>query len=64
LLAYSSLIFFKQLTRLTASAGIAPNMMLAKIGSDMNKPNGQTFIPSTRNDVLNFISDLPLRKVS
>ena len=27
-------------TRLTCSAGIAPNRMLAKICSDMNKPNG------------------------
>ena len=28
-------------TRLTASAGIAPNKMLAKIASDWRKPNGQ-----------------------
>ena len=27
-------------TRLTCSAGIAPNRMLAKICSDWNKPNG------------------------
>jgi DNA polymerase kappa len=27
-------------TRLTVSAGIGPNRMIAKICSDMNKPNG------------------------
>jgi len=31
-------------TRLTASAGIAPNKFLAKIASDWNKPNGQYVI--------------------
>src|SRR6516164_4280996 len=28
-------------TRLTSSAGIGPNKLVAKIASDMNKPNGQ-----------------------
>lgn len=31
-------------TRLTASAGVAPNKMLAKIASDINKPNGMAII--------------------
>ncbi|PIO62394.1 hypothetical protein TELCIR_16045, partial [Teladorsagia circumcincta] len=31
----------EQTTGLTCSAGIAPNFRLAKICSDMNKPNGQ-----------------------
>lgn len=31
----------EQKTQLTASAGIAPNTMLAKMCSDRNKPNGQ-----------------------
>ncbi|KAJ3604615.1 hypothetical protein NHX12_029355, partial [Muraenolepis orangiensis] len=36
----------EQKTTLTASAGIAPNTMLAKVCSDKNKPNGQYRLPS------------------
>ncbi|XP_061906879.1 DNA polymerase kappa-like isoform X2 [Entelurus aequoreus] len=54
----------EQKTMLTASAGIAPNMMLAKVCSDMNKPNGQYRLPSAREAVMDFIQDLPVRKVS
>ena len=50
-------------TQLTASAGIASNKMLAKIASDMNKPNGQYIIPPSREKILNFIRKLPIRKV-
>lgn len=49
---------------LTASAGIANNHMLAKIATDVNKPNGQHCVPATRESVLNFIRELPVRKVS
>ncbi|EGZ28529.1 hypothetical protein PHYSODRAFT_552269 [Phytophthora sojae] len=50
-------------TQLTASAGIAVNAMLAKICSDMNKPNGQYVLPFTRERVLTFLCDLPVRKI-
>ncbi|KAG7393744.1 hypothetical protein PHYPSEUDO_004507 [Phytophthora pseudosyringae] len=50
-------------TQLTASAGIAVNAMLAKICSDMNKPNGQYVLPFTRKRVLGFIRELPVRKI-
>ncbi|XP_077203486.1 DNA polymerase kappa isoform X2 [Paroedura picta] len=50
-------------TGLTASAGIAPNMMLAKMFSDQNKPNGQFSIPPEREAVMNFIKNLSIRKV-
>ncbi|XP_069483567.1 DNA polymerase kappa isoform X2 [Ambystoma mexicanum] len=53
----------EQKTTLTASAGIAPNMMLAKVCSDKNKPNGQYRIPSQKQAVMDFIRDLPIRKV-
>lgn len=48
---------------LTCSVGVAPNMMLAKIASDKNKPNGQCMVGTTRDQVLDFIADLPVRKV-
>ena len=51
-------------TQLTASAGIAVNTMLAKICSDMNKPNGQFFLPPVRENVIDFIRNLPVRKVN
>lgn len=50
-------------TKLTCSAGIAPNRLLAKVASDMNKPNGQYVINSNRECILEFVSKLPLRKV-
>jgi len=48
-------------TKLTASAGIAPNKMLAKIASDWRKPNGQFAI--TPDQVESFLRDLPVRKI-
>ena len=48
-------------TQLTASAGIAPNKMLAKIASDWRKPNGQFAI--TPGQIEMFIRDLPVRKI-
>ncbi len=48
--------------RLTASAGIAPNKFLAKVGSDWNKPNGQKVI--TPNQVQDFVKDLPVTAIS
>uniref|UniRef100_A0A8D2AAI7 DNA polymerase kappa n=1 Tax=Sus scrofa TaxID=9823 RepID=A0A8D2AAI7_PIG len=52
----------EQKTTLTASAGIAPNTMLAKVCSDKNKPNGQYQILPNRQVVMDFIKDLPIRK--
>ncbi len=48
-------------TRLTASAGIAPNKMLAKIASDWRKPNGQFAVTPEKIDA--FIRELPVRKI-
>ena len=48
-------------TRLTASAGVAPAMFLAKIASDFKKPDGLTVIPPEK--VLAFLKDLPVRKL-
>ena len=54
----------EQRTRLTASAGIAPNVKLAKICSDINKPNGQFLLEPDRDVVLKFVRSLPIRKIS
>ncbi|VDK31805.1 unnamed protein product [Taenia asiatica] len=51
-------------TRLTCSAGIAPNSLIAKIASDWNKPNGQFSVEPTAEAVEAFISPLPIRKAS
>ncbi|KAI5858392.1 putative DNA-directed polymerase kappa [Tricharina praecox] len=51
-------------TKISISAGIAPNAKIAKIASNKNKPNGQFRIPNTRADVMSFMSTLPVRKVN
>lgn len=48
-------------TGLTASAGVAPNKLLAKIASDLNKPNGQYVVKP--EDVDAFMLDLPVAKL-
>ena len=48
-------------TSLTASAGVAPNKFLAKVASDMNKPNGLTVIAPDR--VAEILATLPVRKI-
>ncbi|NIY84239.1 DNA polymerase IV [Vibrio hepatarius] len=47
--------------QLTASAGIAPVKFLAKVASDMNKPNGQYVIPPDK--VQEEVDKLPLEKI-
>ena len=47
--------------KLTASAGIAANKMLAKIASDWRKPDGQFAI--LPDEVAAFMRDLPVRKL-
>ena len=51
-----ALIF--QETRLTASAGVAPNKFLAKIASGWRKPDGLTVIAPERVEA--FLQDLPV----
>lgn len=47
-------------TGLTASAGVSFNKMLAKIASDINKPNGTAIITPADADA--FISTLPIER--
>lgn len=44
---------------LTASIGVAPNKLLAKLGSDFQKPNGLTLIRN--RDKVSFLAPLPVR---
>ena len=48
-------------TKLTASAGIGPNKLIAKIASEIDKPNGQFEVRP--EEVPAFMRELPVRKI-
>ena len=48
-------------TKLTCSIGVAPNKLLAKIASDMEKPDGLTIILSDERE--RILQPLPVRKL-
>jgi len=50
----------KEKTGLNASAGISVNKFIAKIASDINKPNGQKTVPP--DEVIEFIEKLDIKK--
>ncbi|KAI0606399.1 dna-directed polymerase [Pyrenophora tritici-repentis] len=50
--------------KITVSAGIAANAKLAKVCSNINKPNGQFLLPSDRQTIMEFMRTLPTRKVN
>ena len=51
----------QQQVGITASAGIGPNKLIAKIACGYHKPNGQTII--TPNQAASFLFRLPLRSL-
>lgn len=50
----------KERTGLNASAGISINKFIAKVASDVNKPNGQKTVPP--EEVLEFLERLDIKK--
>jgi DNA polymerase IV len=48
-------------TQLTASAGIAPNKFVAKIASDLRKPNGLVEVQA--DEILTFLHPLPVTRI-
>jgi len=50
----------KEKTGLNASAGISINKFIAKVASDINKPNGQKTVPP--EEVLDFLEKLDIKK--
>jgi DNA polymerase IV (DinB-like DNA polymerase) len=52
----------KEKESLTASVGIGPNKLIAKIASDVKKPDGLTIV--TEAEAADFLAPLPLRKIS
>lgn len=46
---------------LTGSAGVAPNKFVAKIASDLNKPDGLTVVSA--EDMAQFLAPLPLERM-
>ncbi len=46
---------------LSASIGIGPNKLIAKIASDMEKPDGLVIVPI--KDVESFLKELPVRRI-
>ena len=51
----------KQELNLIVSAGVAPNKFVAKIASDIEKPDG--FVVVEENDMQNFLDPLPIKRI-
>ena len=48
---------------LSSSVGVASNMFLAKLASDLQKPDGLTVVPEDPEEIKKFLAPLPVRKI-
>lgn len=54
----------RETTQLTCSIGAAPNRQLAKLCSNINKPDGQFYLEPDANVIMAFIEKQPTRRIS
>ena len=62
-LCYDMRMRINEATGITCSCGIAPNKMLAKLSTEINKPNGQYYMKPVKEEILTFLEKLPVRKI-